>query len=728
MAATWDEELLGRIGGAARRRGGAQGRRRRPRPDDQPAPLAAGRPALRVLLRGPAAVRPAGHRLRAGRAGAAASAPAPSTTSPTTPRPTASPSTTGSTSGRCASSTWRRSRPSSPTPTRGWSWPPTTAVNGAPMTENDLLAEPLKGEWGFDGVVVSDWGATYNGEPAARAALDLTMPGPDAEWREPLVEAVRDGRRARGRDRREGPPDPAAGRPRRRPRRRRAGGGEAGRGPDRGRRTAGPRGRGRGRGPAAQRRAPAAAGRHPAPGRRDRPRGQGRPRAGRRVGERAAAVRGHARSPGSRAALDGPRRGRHRRGRDAVGLAARRPGRRAVRDRTSGSTVVLRWLDADGATVAEQPAGTATIIRLLDDVPGGCRGAGGRTPASSRTRTATGGSASSASAAACSRSTATTVLEETEEPEVFDIHQVFALAAAARRRTVPLRRRPAGRRPHAVPLARRRASSSGSASSWAPPIAVGRRGARARRRAGAHAATSRSSSSAPSRTWRARASTGPRSRCPAGRTSWCARWRRPTRARSSSSTPASPVELPWRDEVSAVLVSWFPGMEFGNALADVLLGEVEPGGRLPTTWPAAMADAPVLEVTPDRRPARVHRGPRHRAPRLPGAAGTEPAYWFGHGLGYTTWEYESIEAAPTGDGLTATGAGAQHRGPARQAGRAGLRRRARTRPSSGRPAGWPASRSSPPSRARASRCRSRSPPARCGTGRSGAAGPSSPAR
>jgi beta-glucosidase len=35
------------------------------------------------------------------------------------------------------------------------------------------------------------------------------------------------------------------------------------------------------------------------------------------------------------------------------------------------------------------------------------------------------------------------------------------------------------------------------------------------------------------------------------------------------------------------------------------------------------------------------------------AAGTEPAFWFGHGLGYTTWEYESIEAVPAGDGLTA---------------------------------------------------------------------------
>ncbi|HVD28785.1 MAG TPA: glycoside hydrolase family 3 N-terminal domain-containing protein, partial [Mycobacteriales bacterium] len=41
------------------------------------------------------------------------------------------------------------------------------AVNGTAMTENDLLAEPLKGEWGFDGAVVSDWGAVYDGEPAA---------------------------------------------------------------------------------------------------------------------------------------------------------------------------------------------------------------------------------------------------------------------------------------------------------------------------------------------------------------------------------------------------------------------------------------------------------------------------------------------------------------------------------------------------------------------------------
>ena len=47
----------------------------------------------------------------------------------------------------------------------------------------------------------------------------------------------------------------------------------------------------------------------------------------------------------------------------------------------------------------------------------------------------------------------------------------------------------------------------------------------------------------------------------------------------------APVLMPWARDVAAVLLAWFPGQEFGNALADVLLGRTEPGGRRPTTWP-----------------------------------------------------------------------------------------------------------------------------------------------
>ncbi len=108
----------------------------------------------------------------------------------------------------------------------------------------------------------------------------------------------------------------------------------------------------------------------------------------------------------------------------------------------------------------------------------------------------------------------------------------------------------------------------------------------------------------------------------------------------------SPVEMPWREDVAAVLLSWFPGQEGGAALADVLLGAAEPGGRLPTTWPAALTDAPVTQVVPTEGELRYEEG-LFIGYRAWDRAGAVPAYAFGHGLGYTTWEYESLEVTPT---------------------------------------------------------------------------------
>ncbi|GFE24915.1 beta-glucosidase family protein [Streptomyces nigrescens] len=107
----------------------------------------------------------------------------------------------------------------------------------------------------------------------------------------------------------------------------------------------------------------------------------------------------------------------------------------------------------------------------------------------------------------------------------------------------------------------------------------------------------------------------------------------------------SPVELPWREQVPAVLLSWFPGQEAGAALADVLLGAHEPGGRLPTTWPARLDDAPVTTVTPAGGQLDYSEGVfiGYRAWQRSAAA---PAYPFGHGLGYTDWEYESLDTTP----------------------------------------------------------------------------------
>lgn len=112
----------------------------------------------------------------------------------------------------------------------------------------------------------------------------------------------------------------------------------------------------------------------------------------------------------------------------------------------------------------------------------------------------------------------------------------------------------------------------------------------------------------------------------------------------------APVELPWRKDPGAVLLTWFPGQEGGHALADVLLGRVEPGGRLPTTWPATLAEAPVHQTRPVEGVLPYEEG-LHIGHRAWLRSGTEPAYWFGHGQGYTTWAYEDLgrpEPAPGG--------------------------------------------------------------------------------
>ncbi|MFF5917364.1 glycoside hydrolase family 3 protein [Streptomyces flavochromogenes] len=107
----------------------------------------------------------------------------------------------------------------------------------------------------------------------------------------------------------------------------------------------------------------------------------------------------------------------------------------------------------------------------------------------------------------------------------------------------------------------------------------------------------------------------------------------------------SPVALPWREDVAAVLLSWFPGQEGGAALADVLTGAEEPGGRLPTTWPVALADVPVTETTPTEGELHYAEGV-FIGYRAWDKAGAVPAYAFGHGLGYTTWSYDALTAGP----------------------------------------------------------------------------------
>ena len=107
-----------------------------------------------------------------------------------------------------------------------------------------------------------------------------------------------------------------------------------------------------------------------------------------------------------------------------------------------------------------------------------------------------------------------------------------------------------------------------------------------------------------------------------------------------------PVEMPWLDRVSAVVQAWYPGQEAGNAIADVLLGHAEPGGRLPQTFPARWADGAThsqdLQVYPGldghvRYEEGVFIGYRHHD-----KTGTPPLFAFGHGLSYTTFAFSDL--------------------------------------------------------------------------------------
>jgi beta-glucosidase len=118
----------------------------------------------------------------------------------------------------------------------------------------------------------------------------------------------------------------------------------------------------------------------------------------------------------------------------------------------------------------------------------------------------------------------------------------------------------------------------------------------------------------------------------------------------------SPVLMPWADDVPAVLQSWLGGQEMAHALVDVLIGDSDPGGRLPTTFPRRIEHTPSFGNFPGDNGA-VHYGEgifigyrwydsRHL-----------PVLWpFGHGLSYTTFDVgspvPSTTSAAAGSALT----------------------------------------------------------------------------
>ena len=114
----------------------------------------------------------------------------------------------------------------------------------------------------------------------------------------------------------------------------------------------------------------------------------------------------------------------------------------------------------------------------------------------------------------------------------------------------------------------------------------------------------------------------------------------------------SPVTMPWLGDVAAVLQVWFPGEEFGNAVAEMLLGEAEPGGRLPMTIPARLEDTPAFLSHPGQGGLARYDEHQFIGYRWYDARAITPAFPFGHGLGYTSWSFGPAEITGTiADGI-----------------------------------------------------------------------------
>jgi beta-glucosidase len=123
-----------------------------------------------------------------------------------------------------------------------------------------------------------------------------------------------------------------------------------------------------------------------------------------------------------------------------------------------------------------------------------------------------------------------------------------------------------------------------------------------------------------------------------------------------------PVDLPWMAKAPAILQAWYPGQECGNAIADVLFG-AEPGGRLAQTFPKRWEDNPTWSQDPEVYPGLAGKvryeegvfvGYRHYDRH-----GIAPMFPFGHGLSYTTWALDGLRVEGDAARVWVTNTGAR---------------------------------------------------------------------
>ena len=114
------------------------------------------------------------------------------------------------------------------------------------------------------------------------------------------------------------------------------------------------------------------------------------------------------------------------------------------------------------------------------------------------------------------------------------------------------------------------------------------------------------------------------------------------------------LELPWADLPAALVEAYLGGQASGSALADVLLGVVEPGGRLAESLPESIPALPSDANFPGLPRQVQHRETQWVGYRFHETFGVPARFPFGHGLGYTTWQVSDLRVAPDGSSATVT--------------------------------------------------------------------------
>ena len=111
----------------------------------------------------------------------------------------------------------------------------------------------------------------------------------------------------------------------------------------------------------------------------------------------------------------------------------------------------------------------------------------------------------------------------------------------------------------------------------------------------------------------------------------------------------SPVSMPWINDSNAILQSWFGGQEYGNALADLIFGEINPSGKLPTTFPVQIEDTPAFDYYPGKNSQMNYEEKLLIGHRWYERKGKKPLFPFGFGLSFTKFSFSNLEVIKKDD-------------------------------------------------------------------------------